>query len=187
MTNCDIIPCSKTIAVTSLGLYAGLMTSSTLIASVTPLSILSDSLKSVLCKLGCWATVLGSVATGAFATSYILSEKAQRTPTQLAGALVVPITGLSLWISSLVNHGHAKVHHKSAGSDDLPKGHPKVGADAPACPFSKKDEGSSVNLHCSSVKSNKCYNAMLCHLSVVTFATCGIFAKSVFDGFHSRI
>lgn len=186
MSNRDILPCSKTIAVTSLGLYAGLMTSTTLIASVTPLSILSDSMKSVLCKLGCWSTVLGSIATGSFATSYFLSEKAQRSNIQLAGALIAPITGLSLWISSIVNHGQSHMHHKAAG-DDLPKGHPKVGADAPACPFSKKDEGSSVNLNSSSVKSNKCYNAMLCHLSVVTFATCGIFAKSVYDGFTSRL
>lgn len=187
VSNSDLLPCSKTVAVASLGLYAGLMTSTTLIASVTPLSVLNDSLKSVLCKLGCWSTVLGSIATGSFATSYFLAEKSQRTTIQVVGALVAPITGLSLWLSSKVNHCQSNLHRRASGGDDLPKGHPKVGSDAPACPFSKKDETSAVNLHSGSIKSNKCYNAMLCHLSVVTFATCGIFVKSVYDGFHGQL
>lgn len=184
MTNPELITTTKCIGVTSLGLYAGLLTSTSLITSATPLDVLTGSLKNLLCKIGCWATAFGSVSTISLAVSYFLSEKPQRSNTRLAGALIAPITGLYLYASSLANHGCCPSKAKESG---LPEGHPQVGADAPVCPFSKTTDDSNGSFHKGSIKSDKCYNALLCHLTVVTLTTCGVFAKSVFDGFQGLL
>ena len=96
----------KSIAVSSLGLYAGILTTSTVLSSLSPTATILSSLdivtrthlKPLLNKLFLTANVFGSVATGFFAMSYFGAPPAVRHPYLFYSMLVAPLSSIYLYI-----------------------------------------------------------------------------------------
>ena len=96
----------KSVAVSSLGLYAGILTTSTVLSSLSPTATILSSLdivtktqlKPLLNKLFLTANVFGAVATGFFAMSYFGAPPAVRHPYLFYSMLVAPLSSLYLYI-----------------------------------------------------------------------------------------
>ncbi|EJS43648.1 scm4p [Saccharomyces arboricola H-6] len=177
----------KGIAVSSLGLYAGILTSSTVISITTPINILTQHLKNVLCTLGCWSTVLGGLATTAFGISYYLAPPGERQNYLLCGLGVAPLSAAYLYLVSLFNHKLAPRcvtrDLEKQNDEKLPQNHPQVKDEEAACPFSKMNNGK--NLKAESERSVKCHSYMSLHMCIVTGLTIFTFGKCILDGFRA--
>ncbi|QLG70928.1 hypothetical protein HG535_0A08750 [Zygotorulaspora mrakii] len=190
---------TKGIAVSSLGLYAGILTTTSLVTIVTPLEVLSQHLSPVVCKIGELASFLGTLSTGFFAASFFAAPPHLRHPYLLYGALVAPVSALYLWGISRCNHkikyNQKKREEQSKSpqgpqlSDsvvdlgkenkcDAPAGHPPINNDGAKCPF-----GSATVTHCppsaDAHRPKRCQKKINCHLAVVTLATVAGFISSV--------
>lgn len=187
---------TKGIAVTSLGLYAGVLTTTTLVSYITPLEVLSQHLSHVVCKIGEVASVLGTLSTAFFAASYFGAPPHLRHPYLLYGALVAPVSAIYLWGISRCNHKYY-CHKKSQEPEkktpspqlsesvvDLgneskpPTGHPAITNDGSKCPFGSAavtHSPSSTDAH----RPAKCQRKIIGHLSLITIATIAGFASSV--------
>ncbi|CAI2002865.1 hypothetical protein SEUBUCD646_0G03100 [Saccharomyces eubayanus] len=177
----------KGIAVSSLGLYAGILTSSTVISITTPINVLTQHLKGVLCTLGCWSTVLGGLATSAFGLSYYLSTPGDRPNYLLCGLGIAPLSAVYLYLVSLFNHKLApkctRNDLENQKDEKLPQNHPQVEDGEAACPFSKMNN--AKKLKAESERSVKCHSYMTLHMCIVTGLTIFTFGKCILDGFRT--
>ncbi|AJS07734.1 Scm4p [Saccharomyces cerevisiae YJM1573] len=179
----------KGIAVSSLGLYAGILTSSTVISITTPINVLTQHLKNVLCTLGCWSTVLGGLATGAFGLSYYLAAPGERPNYLLCGLGVAPLSAAYLYLVSLFNHKLAPKCTRDQNDlekqkdEKLPQDHPEVKDGEAACPFSKMNNAKTLKPE--SERSVKCHSYMSLHMGIVTGITIFTFGKCILDGFKA--
>ncbi|CCD27082.1 Atg33p NDAI_0J01900 [Naumovozyma dairenensis CBS 421] len=115
---------TKGIAVSSLGLYAGLLTSSTLISSTTPLitnTLPTDLLnwKPLLSKFKACATTLGSLATTFFGLSYFGSPTNLRHPYLLYSMMISPLSGIFLYLTTDFNQLSDDMIEKSPSSSSI--------------------------------------------------------------------
>lgn len=186
---------TKSIAVSSLGIYAGIVTTSTLVSYITPLDVISKHLSPVICKLGELASALGVLSSGFFAASYFGAPQRLRHPYLLYGALVAPVSAAYLWAISRCNHKYYGkrhcAHNKEKKSEspqlnesvvdlgnDAPHGHPPITDNGAKCPFGSAaatNEPASKD-HCRPVN---CQRKIVSHLTVVTLATIAGFVASV--------
>ncbi|CCE64892.1 hypothetical protein TPHA_0J00690 [Tetrapisispora phaffii CBS 4417] len=156
---------TKTIAVSSLGLYAGLLTTTTIVTAATPISVLvphrkdendtvlTKYVKAIVCNLGKLSTVLSGLSTVFFGFSYFKAPASAQHPYLLYGMAVAPATFGYLYISSKVSHFIASRSNKTAKADKSPSPqtslgdstvdlgkdfkHPKIDSNSDAkCPFS---------------------------------------------------
>lgn len=178
---------TKSIAISSLGIYAGMLTTTTLVSYITPLEVISQHLSHVICKLGEFATALGAVSTGFFAASYFGAPPQLRHPYLLYGALVAPISAVYLWAISRCNHKYYSKRPRAerSGSEDktsatlndsvvdlgAPAGHPPLGNDPTAkCPFgSAAATNAPVSKDCH--RPPRCQAKIVAHLTVISVAT----------------
>ncbi|EJS42589.1 YLR356W [Saccharomyces arboricola H-6] len=91
---------TKGIAVSSIGLYSGLLASATLISSTTPLEVLTGSLTPTLSTLKNAATVLGAFASTFFCVSFFGAPPSLRHPYLLYGMLAAPLSSFVLGCAS---------------------------------------------------------------------------------------
>lgn len=190
---------TKGIAVSSLGLYAGILTTTSLVSLATPLEVLSQHLSPVVCKIGELASALGALSTGFFAASYFGAPPHLRHPYLLYGALVAPVSAIYLWAISRCNHKSSYCQKKKAakskgtnaqqlsdsvvdlGSDNksgAPAGHPPISDDGAKCPFGSATVTNSP-ASADSHRPKKCQKKINCHLAIVTLATIAGFVSSV--------
>lgn len=91
---------TKGVAVSSIGLYSGILTSATLITSTTPLEVLTKSLSPVLSNLRNAATCLGAIASTFFCVSFFGAPPSLRHPYLLYGMLAAPLSSFVLGCAS---------------------------------------------------------------------------------------
>lgn len=183
---------TKSIAVSSLGIYAGIVTTSTVVSYITPLDVITKHLSPVICKLGELASALGLVSSGFFAASYFGAPEQLRHPYLLYGALVAPVSAAYLWAISRCNHKYYNKRHceqKKAESPqlnesvvdlgkDAPAGHPAITNDGAKCPFGSaaaNNEPASNDAH----RPVNCHRKIVSHLTLITLATIAGFVASV--------
>ncbi|EDO18202.1 hypothetical protein Kpol_543p32 [Vanderwaltozyma polyspora DSM 70294] len=187
---------TKTIAVSSLGLYAGLLTTTTLVTASAPIDLLLprtnenpivNYFKSIVCSVGKISTVLSGLSTIFFGASYFGSPLSLRHPYLIYGMVIAPISAAYLYGASLFAHRHPSADQEKNNSPspalddstvDLGKDfkHPKITpGEAGKCPF-----GSKTSIEASSESSRKnCNASIVAHLSVVTVFTILGFVQSV--------
>ncbi|GAV52348.1 hypothetical protein ZYGR_0AG03390 [Zygosaccharomyces rouxii] len=191
---------TKGIAVSSLGIYAGILTTGTICTYMVPLDVITKHLRSVVCRVGEAASALGILSTGFFSLSYFGAPSHLRHPYLIYSALVAPASALYLWAISRCNHKcHAKSKLAEEGktSEDkqgqspplgdsvvdlgadpkVPSGHPPVkeGAKCPMGSAVVTDEPADKDL----ARPPACQSKFAKHLAVVTcFAIVG-FLQSV--------
>lgn len=196
---------TKTVAISSLGLYAGILTSTTLITTTTPVSIMlshtkdasDDSItkyvKSIICNIGKASTILSGLATGFFGLSYFFSPSSLRHPYLIYGMLVAPASIGYLYVASRCAH----YHHckKQSVTDEEKKASPSpaaslsdstvdLGKDFKHPKIDAKDSSAKCPFGTASTSNNEaakkhCNSSMLTHLSVVTVFTIAGFVQSV--------
>lgn len=186
---------TKSIAVSSLGIYAGIVTTSTLVSYIMPLDVISKHLSPVICKLGELASALGMVSSTFFAASYFGAPLPLRHPYLLYGALVAPVSAAYLWAISRCNHKYYSKRHcaqsdeKKSDSPQLndsvvdlgketPAGHPPIANDGAKCPFGSAaatNEPASVDAH----RPVNCQRKIVSHLTLISLATIAGFVASV--------
>ncbi|KAH3903209.1 uncharacterized protein SCODWIG_00920 [Saccharomycodes ludwigii] len=83
---------TKTIAVTSLGIYTGMVTSGAIIAFATPWDILMCKLSKTLRKLSAIAVSFSTLSTIFFGLSYFYAPKTAQHPYLLYGLAVGPVS-----------------------------------------------------------------------------------------------
>ncbi|QLL33198.1 hypothetical protein HG536_0E01090 [Torulaspora globosa] len=184
---------TKSIAVSSLGIYAGMLTTTTLVSYITPLKVITQHLSPVICKLGEVASVLATLSTGFFAASYFGAPPHLRHPYLLYGALVAPVSALYLWAISRCNHKYYSKRGCRRGGDaedassapqlndsvvdlgkDAPAGHPAISENSSAkCPFAP----ASKECHCH--RPPRCQAKIVAHLTLISAATVAGFVASV--------
>lgn len=185
---------TKSIAVSSLGIYAGMLTTTTLVSYITPLEVLKQHLSPVICKLAEVASVLATVSTGFFAASYFGAPLHLRHPYLLYGALVAPVSALYLWAISRCNHKYySKRSCRGADAEksapeindsvvdlgtDVPAGHPAVSDSGAKCPFgSAAANGAPAAKDCH--RPPKCQAKIVAHLTLISAATVAGFVAAV--------
>lgn len=192
---------TKGIAVSSLGLYAGILTTSTILTYASPLDVISQHLRSAVCKVGEAASALGALSTGFFALSFFGAPSHLRHPYLIYSALVAPVSALYLWGISRCSH---KCHAKSKdertaqekaqgkshdanpplsdsvvdlGAEKIPQGHPAVKEGA-KCPM-----GSAAVTHSPAetdhARTPACKIKFARHLALVTGIAVAGFVQSV--------
>ena len=106
---------TKGIAVSSIGLYSGLLTSASLITSTTPLEVLTGSLSPTLAALKNAATALGAFASTFFCVSFFGAPPSLRHPYLLYGMLAAPLSSFVLGCASYCNsRKYSKVSKESS-------------------------------------------------------------------------
>lgn len=191
---------TKGIAVSSLGLYAGILTTSSICTYMVPLDVISQHLRSVVCKVGETASALGLLSTGFFSLSFFGAPSHLKHPYLIYSALVAPLSALYMWGISRCNHKHhAKVKDAEEGKAEdgkqdqspplgdsvvdlgsdpkVPSGHPSVkeGAKCPMGYAAVTDEPASKD----HARSSGCQSKFCRNLFIVTgFAIVG-FLQSV--------
>ncbi|QLQ80756.1 hypothetical protein HG537_0E01110 [Torulaspora globosa] len=188
---------TKSIAISSLGIYAGMLTTTTLVSYITPLKVITQHLSPVICKLGEIASFLATLSTGFFAASYFGAPPHLRHPYLLYGALVAPVSALYLWGISRCNHKYYNkrgCHHgdEAEGASapqlndsvvdlgkDAPAGHPAISENSTAkCPFgSAAATGAPVAKDCH--RPPRCQAKIVAHLTLISAATVAGFVASV--------
>lgn len=143
---------SKTIAVSTLGLYAGILSTSALVKIASPRDIIPSEIKHIYCILGIGNTIVGTLTTAAFGISYLLSTRCCCSTYLLYGMLVAPATGAYLWLVDklqtklpLVRNTPKLEENKEAENTentkpeiDLPPSHPPIVSESGeklTCPF----------------------------------------------------
>ena len=91
---------TKGIAVSSIGLYSGLLASASLITSTTPLEVLTGSRTPTLTTLKNAATALGAFASTFFCVSFFGAPPSLRHPYLLYGMLAAPLSSFVLGCAS---------------------------------------------------------------------------------------
>lgn len=182
----------KSIAVSSLGLYAGTLVTGTLVSYVTPLEVISQHLKPVVCKLGEFASVLATLSTGFFSLSYFGAPPQLRHPYLLYGALVAPVSGLYLWAISRCNHkcSSSRKNHCPVGranhADPAPPLNdsvvdlgpvPETDGDA-KCPFGSAAATNGTAAQ-DAHRPQACQSKIVTHLTLISVATVAGFVASV--------
>ncbi|CAR26368.1 hypothetical protein ZYGR_0H01770 [Zygosaccharomyces rouxii] len=191
---------TKGIAVSSLGIYAGILTTGTICTYMVPVDVITKHLNSVVCRVGEVASALGLLSTGFFSLSYFGAPSHLRHPYLIYSALVAPASALYLWAISRCNH---KCHAKSKiaeqgktngdnktqspplgdsvvdlGADSkVPSGHPPVkeGAKCPMGNAVVTNEPSSTDY----ARPAGCQSKFAKHLAVVTGVAIIGFLQSV--------
>lgn len=140
---------SKTVAISSLGLYAGLLATSSVVNICSPIDAIKKTMNTIYCRLGETGCLLGTVSTVSFAISCLLSKNVsdgQEKTSLFAGLLAAPASGLYLWLSSKVVDFMSKFstnQNQPAVEVDLPPNHPSIyneKGEKLKCPFSKTVE-----------------------------------------------
>ncbi|CCD24724.1 Scm4p NDAI_0D04100 [Naumovozyma dairenensis CBS 421] len=185
---------TKTVAISSLGLYAGLLTTTTLVSTITPIDLLTSQVRHLACVIGCYESGLAALSTGAFALTYYLSPPKLRLPYLLYGVAVSPLTCGYMYVSSKLSHAWAskkEIKSNAENSDmsspevveeptsKVPFHHPPIdgSAEGAECPFGKK-----AHKNGASVKPNaSCHKALNIQLWVSAAAALGIFVKIVHE------
>lgn len=191
---------TKGIAVSSLGIYAGILTTGSLCSYMIPSHVITEHLRSAVCRIGEAASTLGLLSTGFFSLSYFGAPTHLRHPYLIYSALVAPASALYLWAISRCNHKcHAKSKLSKEGKTDenkqgqntplgdsvvdlgadskVPSGHPPVkeGARCPMGCAVVTDEPANADL----ARSPGCYSKFAMHLTVVTGLAIAGFVQSV--------
>ncbi|CCC66775.1 hypothetical protein NCAS_0A02170 [Naumovozyma castellii] len=96
---------TKTVAISSLGLYAGLLTSSSLVSTLTPLQTVSSQIRHLACVIGVYGSALAGLTTAAFGLTYSLSADSSRLAQLVYGLVGGPITYGYLYICSMKGRG----------------------------------------------------------------------------------
>lgn len=125
---------TKTVAISSLGIYTGLLTTSSIVNLCgTPVNGIKKTLNNIYCKLGETGSAIGALTVSSFALSYYL----ERTNSLwLYGLLSVPISGFYLWCSSKGVEFFAKFKPQV----ELPPNHPSIyneNGEKQQCPFAQ--------------------------------------------------
>lgn len=189
---------TKGIAVSSLGLYAGILTTSTILTYASPVDVITEHLRAAVCKVGEAASVLGALSTGFFALSFFGAPPHLRHPYLIYSALVAPASALYLWGISRCSHKcHAKKQSKEKtperesqnptptlsdsvvdlGAEKLPQGHPAV-KEGSKCPLGNAAV-TNAPAETDRARTPGCKNKIVTHLAIVTgFAVIG-FVQSV--------
>ncbi|KAG0660971.1 hypothetical protein C6P45_001447 [Maudiozyma exigua] len=137
---------SKAIAISSLGLYAGLLSSSTAITSIAPLSVIKKNLTHVWYMYGFSGSVLAILSTAGFGLSFYISPENAKDKFSVLGAVVGPITGAMIYASSLIKYGSGQ---RNQVVPNLPPNHPSViGKDGEIkeCPFGKGKDTNDADI-----------------------------------------
>lgn len=140
-----LIDSSKAIAISSLGLYVGLLSSSTAITSIAPLNVIKTGLKHVWYMYGFSGSVLATLSTVGFGLSYYISPENAKDNLSILGAIVGPITGAIIYASSLIKFSPPK---RDQVVPNLPPNHPSVvgeNGEIRECPFGKGNDNKSEN------------------------------------------
>jgi len=177
---------SKAIAISSLGLYAGLLTSSTAITSIAPLSVIKRSLTHVWCTYGVAGSALVTSSTAAFGLCYYISAENAKDYLSLIGAAVGPLTYSMIYLSSLI-----KFDYKPKQSvPNLPPNHPSVIGDdgeIKKCPFGNGEESKDGS---SSSFEDSCGSGFITpiniNLAIVSTISVASFIKIVFSNVSSH-
>lgn len=98
----------------SLGIYAGILTTGTICTYMVPIDVITKHLRSVVCRVGEVASALGLLSTGFFSLSYFGAPSHLRHPYLIYSALVAPASALYLWAISRCNH---KCHAKAKSAE----------------------------------------------------------------------
>ncbi|CCF58991.1 hypothetical protein KAFR_0F03960 [Kazachstania africana CBS 2517] len=197
----SILDISNGIAVSSLGLYAGLLSSSTLVSVIAPIDVVKNSLKHVFCGFGIGGTVLATVSTAAFSLSYYLSGK---DTSLLYGLLLGPLSGLYLQLTSDYTKKLADIEETKHNLDEivdkknqmsspelvekevtpkLPPHHPVIkGANGETvqCPFAKRQANKKLQNKKINLPGCGFLSSMNFHLIVASTASVAAFVTSVF-------
>ncbi|SMN18665.1 similar to Saccharomyces cerevisiae YGR049W SCM4 Potential regulatory effector of CDC4 function [Maudiozyma saulgeensis] len=172
---------SKAIAISSLGLYAGLLTSTTAITSIAPLNVIKRNLTHVWYMYGVAGGALATTSTAAFGLCYYISSGNARDYLSLIGALIGPLTGSMVYISSLL-----KFDYKPKSSiPNLPPNHPSVISDdgeIKTCPFGNGEESKDKS---RPSPGDSCGSGLLTpiniNLAIVSTISVASFVKIVFS------
>lgn len=132
---------TKTVAVSSLGLYTGLLASSSIVNICSPIDGIKKTLNDIYCKLGETGSALGTLSTTAFAIAYFLNKK----PYMLCGLLAAPVSGIYLWATSKAVIFFSQMSNKTGTNVDveLPPNHPSIyneKGEKLHCPFTEASE-----------------------------------------------
>lgn len=143
---------TKTVAISSLGLYAGLLQSSSIVTLCSPMDGIKKTLNRIYCKLGELGSAQGTITTTAFAIACYLVRDGNSTERRalLYGLLAAPISGVYLWATSKAVNFFYKLN-KTEGHDvvdvELPPNHPATHnekGEKLRCPFGEEaDKGKS--------------------------------------------
>lgn len=165
---------SKTVAISSIGLYAGILTCSATITTFTPLDVVKGRLIHVWCAFGTAGSVLAAASSAAFGLNYYLSPENARDTLSLFGSLVGPLTGAMIYASTLIKCG---TKPKKQENPQLPPNHPSVvgeNGEIKQCPFGKgKSEENSNSNSSSECQSSLCspINVNLMIVSTISICT----------------
>lgn len=191
---------SKTVAISSLGLYAGLLTTSSVINICSPIDAIKKTINTIYCRLGETGCLLGILTTASFAVSCLLMKNApsnQEKKNLFFGLLAAPASGLYLWISSkAVNFmsNFCKNQNKNGVEVELPPNHPDIyneKGEKLQCPFSgtvkddtkgNKHKCLSKNIPMKLLKHfSPCFQSMGIHIFIASIITIIPFSKIIYE------
>ena len=191
---------SKTVAISSLGLYAGLLTTSSVVNIYSPIDAIKKTMNTIYCRLGESGCLLGTVATAAFTVSYFLSKDvstSQEKTNLFVGLLAAPASGLYLWVSSKVVNCMSKFcknQNKNKVEVELPPNHPSIyneKGEKLQCPFSsnvQKDSEDTDNNCISKIipvkllsHFNPFFQSMRSHVFIASIMSIIPFSQIIFS------
>lgn len=149
----------KTVGVTSLGLYTGLLASTYIVAKTDDVSLTT---KKIICKLSKVTTILLSVSTLFLGVGYFKVPQAYKQPYTFYGFLVGPVTALYGLLIKQVTKCCKK--------------------DSACCPVSGKSEGkcpASKEQTSDAITCGKCPVSLSTHVLLLLFATVPVFSINV--------
>ncbi|CCK70149.1 Scm4p KNAG_0D04030 [Huiozyma naganishii CBS 8797] len=185
----------KGIAISSLGLYAGLVSTTTAVKVLAPANVSKNSLGHTYCIIAIGGTIIGLTATATFGVSYYLSPS--KDASLLFSLAVVPVTGLYLWASNkivscffAVGSESRRPEPESTGKNvELPPNHPSVygeNGEKLKCPFGNGADSAAKRPTLSGKilawqGCQKILSSMNPHLVVASTAGIIGFSKAVFQ------
>lgn len=191
---------AKGLAITSLGLYAGILSSQTAIQILTPIGTLKNGIRHFFCVFGVATSALATLSTLGFGFAYYFASNVQEAQYLLCGLAIGPLSsGYLMAVSSLIN----KYQEKINDSPNLPPHHPSVknsNGEIQQCPFAKgQQQSASVPVNSdekvatqpvqSASSSSSCLSplfgakrltSMNTHLVVASCISVATFAQTVF-------
>lgn len=181
---------SKTVAISSLGLYAGILTCSATITTFTPLDVVKGRLIHVWCAFGTAGSVLVATSSAAFGLNYYLSPDNAKDILSLFGSVVGPLTGAMIYASTLLK---SKTSPKKQEMPEvpLPPNHPSIvgeNGEVKQCPFGhgKSDENSNSNSNSSGDCHSSIFTPINVNLMVVSTISIITFVKVVMANVRSN-
>ncbi|CAL9737835.1 autophagy-related protein 33 [Monosporozyma servazzii] len=173
---------TKTVAISSLGLYAGLLQSSSVVSLCSPMDGIKKTLNRIYCKLGELGSAHGVITTAAFAIGCYLVKDGESTERKalLYGLLAAPVSGLYLWATSKAVKFFSNLDKTRVDDVELPPNHPATyneKGEKLHCPFggeTEKDKlkvdslfGTVVPMGCMS-KIGPVFKSMGLHLFIAS-------------------